>query len=186
MDKLKINLIPPEVKAKAKKQARRSLVNKISILLLGVLILATTSILAVIIFQSVLLQTLTADIKREEQKIGSLRDKEAIVYFLNNRIDTIKGFGDDRYKQAQVFQLITGLLPDGVKISVMQIDKSDKVVLQGETSSTSTLADLFDGLVDPVLNEGKIASVNIDSLTRSGKGLIIFGLTINMKEKTAP
>lgn len=183
MDKLKINLIPPEIKEKAKKEAKRSLVIRISIGLLGLLILATSGILAVIIFQNVTLQSLNASLEEEKGKVAKLKDKEAVVFFLKNRLDSINKFSATRYTQSDVFELITSLYPVGVDVLSLKIDRTEKVQLQGKTDSTASLDSLFNNLTDPKINEGKIASVSVESLNRGQDGSIKFSLIINMGKK---
>lgn len=183
MDKLKINLIPPEIKEKKKKEEKRSVINRISIGLLGVLIIITASILAVIVLQSATLQSLSTDIESEKAKIVAAKDKEAVAYFLENRIKTISTFTDDRYKQGQYYELVTRLVPFGVNVTGLQIDKSDRITLTGETPVTNILANFFKNLTDPTMNEGLITSVSVETLSRSNSGAIRFGLVLNMKEK---
>lgn len=181
MDKLKINLIPPEIKEKAKKEAKKGLIIRISVGLLGVLILATSGILATIIYQSVTVRSLNSQLEQEKSRIASLKDKEAVVYFLKNRIDTINKFSATRYTQSEIFELITLLYPKGVNVTSLQIDRSKKVQLQAETTDTTSLDNFFQNLTDPKVHEGKIASVSVEGLNKSKAGLIRFNLIINLQ-----
>lgn len=183
MDKLKINLIPPEIKEKKRKEEKRSVINRISIGLLGILIIITASILAVIVLQNATLQSLNAAIETEKTGIAASRDKEAVAFFLKNRIDTIGTFTDDRYKQGEFYELVTKLIPAGIDVNGLQIDKSDKITLTGETFSTKSLADFFKNLTDPSMNEGLVSTVSVETLSRNNTGSIKFGLVLNMKEK---
>jgi Tfp pilus assembly protein PilN len=180
MDKIKINLLPPEIKEKAKKEAKQSLINKISIALLGVLILITSSILAVVIFQGATVNLLNTEIENEKSRIQSQKDTEAIVFLLKNRIDTINQFTNKRYKQREVFDLITSLFPQGVALKTVLIDKTTKVVVVGQTDNTFSLQAFFDNLTDPQTNEGKIANVTVESLNNNQPGKINFELSVNL------
>lgn len=180
MDKLKINLIPPEIKEKVKKQAKRVLITKISVALLGVLIVITSLILGGVIFQKAQLQGLNSIIEQEKQQIGALKDKEAVVIFLKNRIDTINQVTDGHYKQDETLELITGLFPDGVNLGSLQIDKSSIAIVSGDTFDTLLLQQLFDNLTDPQTNDGKIASISVESLNKNASGKIRFDLQINL------
>lgn len=182
MDKIKINLIPEEIKEKARKEAKQSLINKISIGLLGLLIVTTSSILAIVIFQGATLNSLKADIEEEKSKVSSHKDIEAVVNLLKNRIDTINQFSNKRYKQRDVFDLLTSLFPNGVYLESIQIDKTQRVVMSGQTSETFSLKIFFDNLVDPKINEGKISSVTVNSLSRSQQGKINFELDVNLAQ----
>lgn len=184
MDKLKINLIPPEIREKAKKEAKRSVLARISVGLLGLLILLTSGLLALIIFQNVTLQNLTREIDQERSKIVALKDKEVAVFFLKNRLNSINKFSSSNTKQGQNYDLINSLFPTGADLTSVQIDKTDKILLTGETTSAQNLDLLFDNLTDPKMNEGKIASVLVDSLSRTPNGIIRFNLSINMKGGT--
>ena len=68
MDKIKINLLPPEIKEQAKKAAKQNLVSRISIGLLGLLILVTSIILGVVIFQGAEINNLNASIEQEKKR----------------------------------------------------------------------------------------------------------------------
>ncbi len=182
MDKLKINLIPPEIKEKAKKDAKRSVINRASIGLLGVLILVTSGVLLVSIYQSVTLQGLNTGIEQEKAEVTALKEKEAVVFFLKNRIDSINKFGLTQYTQTELFSMITGLFPEGVNLISLQIDKSDKVLIQAETKVTNALDVFFNRLTDPTTNDDKISSVSVDSLSKSQNGIIRFSLTLNLKK----
>lgn len=182
MDKIKINLIPEEIKAKAKKEAKQALVNKISIALLGLLIITTSGILATVIFQGTTLNSLNERIEKEKFEVQRYKDVEAVVNLLKNRIDTINQFSNKRYKQRDVFDLLTSLFPKGVSLQSLQIDKTTKVVVSGQTDETSSLKNLFDNLVDPKINEGKISSVTVNSLNRSQQGRINFEFNIHLAE----
>lgn len=182
MDKLKINLIPPEVREKAKKEAKRSVITRISVGLLGLLILVTAGVLAVTIYQNATLQSLNQDIENEKSNIGNLKEKEALAFFLRNRIDSIDKFASTQNTQSELFTLIVGLFPDNVNLISLQIDKSDKVVIQGETNSTAPLDVFFNRVIDPKTNEGKIASVLIDSLNKGQTGTIRFSITLSLNK----
>ncbi|HLC88379.1 MAG TPA: PilN domain-containing protein [Patescibacteria group bacterium] len=186
MDKLRINLIPPELKELAKKDAKRVLVSKISILLLGLLVLVTSVILSVVIYQSVSLGALKAAIDQERLKINSSKDKEAVLKLLKNRIDTINQFTGNRYKQGEIYTMMMKLFPPGIVLSSIQINKTPIVTITGETDDTLSLQDFFNNLTDPKTNEGKITSVKVESLSQSQKGGIRFDLKVNLAAGVNP
>src|SRR3989344_2808936 len=161
MDKLRINLIPPELKELAKKDAKRSLVNRISILLLGVLILITSGILSVVVYQSMVLDSLNDSLAQEVSKLDSVKDKEVIVKLLKNRLDVINQFTSSRYKQGEIFNIITNLIPPGIKVASIQINKTPVIVITGETEDSQIFNSLLGNLTDPKINEGKITSVGV-------------------------
>lgn len=181
MDKLKINLIPPEIKEKKKKEAKRSTVNRISIGLLGVLIIITSFVLGVIVIQNTTLQNLNTEIENEKNKIAGFKDKEAVAFFLNNRMTTISNFSDKNYKQSSYYELMTKLVPEGVEIEVMQIDKTNKITLSGATNSTAAFGEYLSNLTNPVNNDGLVDFVTIESLSRTATGIIRFNFVVNMK-----
>lgn len=181
MDKLKINLIPPEIKEKARKQAKRSVIIRISIGFLGLLILITSGILGVIIYQNLTLQALNTQLEQEKIKIASLKDKEAIVFFLKNRIDSINKYTANRYTQTDALELLESLTPEGIDLANLMLDKTNRVALQGETTSTLALDVFFNSLTDPKRNEGKITKVSVESLGKTQNKKIRFNLVVNME-----
>jgi hypothetical protein len=180
MDKLRINLLPPEIKEQAKKAAKQNVINKISVGLLGLLIVITGGILGVVIYQGTLINNLNNNITNEKNRIQSLGEAEAIVKLLKNRIDTINQFDTNSYKQGQVYELITGLIPRGIQVNVVKITKNPTVVLQADTDNTISLQNLLNDLVDPVKNQSKITSVTVESLNKNSAGKISFELTIHL------
>lgn len=182
MDKIKINLLPPEIKEKAKREAKQSLINKISIAFLGGLILITSSILAQVISQGATVNFLNSEIEKEKSRIQSQNDKEAIVFLLKNRIDTINQFANNRYKQQEVFDFINSLFPQGIAIKRVSIDKTTKVVIGGETDETLALQAFLSNLTNPQINGGKIAFVIVENLNKSLSGKINFELSVNLAE----
>jgi hypothetical protein len=180
MDKLKINLIPPEIKAQAQKEVKRLRLFKISVGLLGLLIFFTVCILSVIIYQGAVLRALDADLESEKVKIAALKDKEAVVFFLKNRIDTINQYSFGHYVQGEVYELINKLTPREISLTSLLIDDSELVSIQGNTTSTDALNTFFSNLIDPKLNEGKIVSVSVESLTKTQGSNIGFSLSVNM------
>ncbi len=182
MDKLRINLLPPEIKEQAKKAAKQGLINRISIGLLGLLILATSIILGVVIQQGATINNLNANIEREKNRISGLGEAEAVVKLLKNRIDIINQFETKSYKQAQVYDLITGLIPSGIQVNIIKVSKTPSVVLQADTDNTISLQAFFDNLIDPVKNQGKIKSVTVESLNKNSAGKITLELSIKLAE----
>lgn len=186
MDKLKINLIPPELKELAKKDAKRSLVNKISILLLGLLIMVTSGILAVVVYQNMALGALNTSLGQERAKLDSVKDKEVVVKLLKNRIDTINQFTTNRYKQGEIFNIMMSLLPPGIELGSIQINKTPAVIIAGETEDSEVLQTFFNNLTDPKINDGKITLVTVESLSQSQTGGIRFDLKVNLAAGVNP
>lgn len=182
MDKLKINLIPPEIKEIVRKDAKRILINKVSIGLLGLLIFLTAVILAVVVYQKASLNKVNSSIEQTKAQINKNVDKEAILKLLKNRLDTINQFTENRYKQGEVFKLISSLFPPGITMDSLEIEKTSKVAISGSTEGTTSMQNFFNNLTDPKMNEGKIASVSIESLSLSQKGGIRFDLKVNLSE----
>lgn len=180
-DKIRINLLPPEIKEQSKKKAKQSLVNRISIGLLGLLIIITAGILVMTVMQSLEVNSLTTSLDQKKLAVDALKDREAVVRLLKDRIDTINQFTENRYQQGQTFNLLKNLIPTGINLTTLQVDKTNIVSLSGETSSTTSLENFFEDLTDPQKNEGKIASVKVLNLNEAPSGNIKFDLDINLK-----
>lgn len=183
MDKLKLNLIPLELKEQAKKEAKRSLVVRISLGLLGLLILITFGVLAAAILQGLELSKINAQLDQHKTEVASLKDKEAVISFLKNRIDAINTFTNNRYKQAEILELVERQFPGGVNLVALHIDKSTKVLVQAQTSDTKLLKQFIDTLTDPQNQEGKIASVSAQNVNLSQDGKINFDLQLILSKE---
>lgn len=183
MDKLKINLIPPEIKERAKKQQKKARVIKVSVGILVVLIVITIALIGGVVLQNGKLQSLNNELEQQRTQISQLKDNEATIFFLKNRIDTINQYDRNKYPQGEVFELMRKLIPPGINMTYLQVNKTETVSFQGDTVSSAALELFFNNLMNPAKNEGRIAGVSVDSLSKTQAGSIVFDLKIKLSSQ---
>lgn len=178
MDRININLLPPELKESKKREKRRSLVTGLSIGLLVLMVLITGALLVVVVLQNRRITEANKNLENTKIEVNSYKQQEAIAVVLKSQLSTIDSLIKHEFPQAQAFNLINALTPEGIRIFSFSINKANKIVLQGETSDTFALETFFNNLIDPKFNEGKISKVVIDSLNRDRDSKIRFDLSI--------
>jgi|SRR3989344_5927690 len=181
MDKIKINLLPPEIREFAKKRNQKALLVKVSILMLILLVIGTSLLLSVVVFQRGTISDLDGSIKQLEVKITTLKQKEVILSVLKNRFTNISKLENTPAKQAETFNLITAIVPQGVDIISLTLDKPESLLLSAETTDMNLLQELFNNLTDPKVHEGKIIAATIESINKRANNKVHFDLTIKLK-----
>lgn len=180
MDRLSINLLPPELKLNKKKQHKKNLIIRISVGILMLMILITSGLLSVSIYQKSQLEVESTALEKLKSQLGSYREQEVIAFLLRNRLSGITQAENKQFPQTQAFNLLTGITPLDVSIYAFKVDRSDKVNIQGQTNNTQALGELFINLTDPKVNVGKVSKVNLNSLNKSGADLYRFDLNVQV------
>lgn len=179
-NKLSINLLPVELrKDTIKENFKRKILTGSVVILLG-MVLITTIVLGIRFFQSTQNQRLAQETQNSRETIASLKNKEELIFFLKNRLSKINNLSAQDSQSVLGFNLVTFLIPQSVEINSFSVDKTGKISISGETTSLSLLNELFENLIDPKKNEGKISSTKLEGLTKSGEH-IRFELLIGLK-----
>ncbi len=179
MDRISINLLPPQLKENKQFESKKKLIYRISIAFLLVLILLTAGLIVMTVIQKSQLQKEVAKTASLTGKIDSLRENEAAVMILKNRLNTITQISGKQYSQTDSFILVTSLLPPNVNMQSFTVDQRNSVSLQGNAETASDLQKFFDNLSDPTVNEGKITKTTISSLNRGPSSRMVFDLEIS-------
>lgn len=178
MDRININLLPPELKEIKKREKKRSLIIRLSIGMLVLMVIATTILLISVVLQNRKISLANQKLGTTKNEVNNYKKQEAVAVVLKSQLDTISTLFSKEFPQAQAFNLVNALTPAQIRVYSFSINKSNKIVLQGETQNTSSLETFFNNLIDPKFNEGKISKVVVDSLNRNREGKIRFDLTI--------
>lgn len=182
MDRININLLPPELKEFKNRERRKSLIVRVSVGLLALMIVLTGSLLSAVVLQNVRISNANKRLEETKNEVNSYKEAEAIAVVLRTRIDGINTLMAKEFPQAEAFNLVNSLTPDQVRIFSFSINKTNKLALQGETNSTQSLSGFFNSLIDPKFNEGRISKVVVDSLNRDRSSRIRFDLSITLKK----
>ncbi len=185
MSKILINLLPFELREESKRQARKSLVTKISIFLIIVVIMITSSILVFRFFVNEETSKANQQVTEAETHIGTLRKQEELITILRNRVSEISNLLGQESFQVQAFNLIYALTPANITLTSFDARNKGKIELVGETNGLQALNDFFVILTDPKKNEGRVGQVVVESLSTDASKSIKFNLSINVASLSA-
>ncbi|KKQ66427.1 MAG: hypothetical protein US86_C0005G0038 [Candidatus Daviesbacteria bacterium GW2011_GWA2_38_24] len=177
---ISINLLPQEVLLAEKDVAKRTLVKKISILVLVLTSLLTAATSGVNIYQKSQVNQLQDQMDQSQQQISALKVKEGLLVSLKQRLGFISNLLSAPSKQADVYNTITTLTPPGVKVLVFNVDAKNKITVSGEASDNSSLEAFFENLTEPDKNQDQIQKVNLDNLSRTANGTFRFETSIEL------
>lgn len=167
-DKITINLLPIELTLSKKERDRRNLINRLSIGGLILVIFIAAAVLIVRIGQTVKLQNLTSEIDNSKNSVQGYKEREGLLTILKTRLDGINSVAQLDPVQSQAFNVVISMIPDDIDIIEFKADKGGLVTLSGQTTNLFSLKSFFNNLVDPKVNQGKVSTVKIDSLSQRG------------------
>lgn len=180
MDRISINLLPPELKLSKKKEKKKQLAVRISVSVLVLMIIITGSLIGMSVMQSSSLETESRRLESLQTQVSTYKEAEGIAYLLKNRLSGIEQAAGRKFPQTEAFNMLTQLTPDLVNLYAFKVDKASKVNLQGLTDYPGALETYFTNLTDPKINEGKVTKVTVNSLNKGTTNTIRFDLNIGV------
>lgn len=181
MAKLSINLLPKEF---TQEQVKRAKFYKVQLLGVAVILLMTflaSVTVALRILQSHHMGLLEAKLAEEEGRINNLKDRQASLLIIKNRLVTIDKYLGSNSNQADIYKLIDDLLPSQVSVTSLSVDRLGQVLLSAVVSDAQSVDDFISDLVDKEKNQQKVTQVSIDSLNRGRDGFYRLGIRIKPK-----
>lgn len=185
MEKISINLLPPELKFEKSQEKKKALIAKISVLALIVMIGITAFGLSLRVYQKVEVSRLEGQIAGLKNSLSSLGETESMVTTLKGRLQSISQINTSDPKTMNAFNLIYQLFPQDIKVGSFTVDKTGQVQITGEAPTLGSLQSFFNNLTDPSLNQGKVKSIKINSLSKTTLTNIRFDITIALNESVS-
>lgn len=185
MDKISVNLLPTEIKNAGKDTERKSLILKIGVSSLVFMVILSAASLLMALTQNVRLNEAKKKTEAARSQVEGLKDHESLVVVLKSRLNIINNLSSLPSPPGDAYILITSLLPQNIKLLDFNIEKSNKVLLGGETTDLQSLETFFNSITDPKINLGKIKSVKVESLTKTNNQRFRFDLGIVISPITA-
>lgn len=177
-----INLLPVEVTRQQQKEARFYQVQSISIASLLVLIFLSSTTLALSFLQNSSINLANTNLQAAEEKVIQFKDKEGSLVILKNRLTVLDQIIGTPSKQRLVYNLVTALLPPSISPTLAVTDTSGNVTLTLATQDRLALDNYLKDLVNPEKNEGRVAKVDVESLSRGRDGVYRINLKIYSPE----
>ncbi len=170
MAKVNINLLPQEFTAYQAKKSKFLKVQAIGIAAILLVTFLSSLTIALRILQTQSIKVAQLNVNAEEDRVGNLRDKQASLLLLKNRLTIIDQYLGLPSPQSSAFRRINDLLSPSLIISSESIDRSGEVSILAVVPNSQILDDLISSLTTKELNGGKIEKVSIDSLNRGREG----------------
>lgn len=177
-NKISVNLLPPEFLSEEIKRAKFFKIQKLGIGVILLMVFLSSLTMALRILQSQNISRIQGRISRVEEKVLNLKDKQASLVLIKNRLTTINQYLGKESKQADVYSFLDNILPASISITSMSIDKLGNVVMVATVGDTDTLDNIITTLSSKETNEGKIKSVSIESLNRGRDNLYRLSLKL--------
>lgn len=170
MAKISINLLPPEIMAQELKKAKFFKVQFAGIAIVLVMVFLTSLTVALQILQSRSIAVIQATLAEEEQKVTDLKDTQASLFLLKNRLNVINQYFGTSSQQSSMYKLLDKLIPVSVLINAITIDKTGGVILLATVPDSLILDNLVSNLTTQEINDGKISQVSVETLNRGRDG----------------
>ncbi len=184
MNRLSINLLPPEFAVEKKFKAKKTLVFKSSVAVLVVMIILSAAILGLGFYQNSYLDKSEATLASSEQKIASLKDREGLILALTSRVNNIRKLLQQESPEAAAYLYITGLTPPGINITVFNTESGGSIRLTGTANDSTDLGTFLDKLAGEKAS-GNITTIKLDSLSQSSDLDLNFDMLISVSPKLA-
>lgn len=179
--RIAINLLPPEIRAQEIKKAKFYKIQFIGVTVILVMVFLSSLTVVLRILQSRIIAAVQAKLNQAEQRITDLKETEASLFLLKNRLTVINQYLGVTSKQSSMYQLVDKLTPPSVVIISVTIDKkSDTVILAGVPDPLS-LDTLIENLLSKERNEDRVKNIALESLNRGKDGFYRVSFTVKSK-----
>lgn len=176
-----INLLPPELLNTQKKQRTLAIFIWFASSLLILIIVLTSAILLYKLFQVQQINSHQQTIAVLTDQINSLQTQEILLSNVRQRLAEIKQVDSQSQTALSQYALTLNIVPPGFKVLSFVNDTTNRVKVSLESTGSARLKNLFDNLTNPESAEGKIAKVELESLSRNALDKYKADLTINYK-----
>ncbi len=181
MAKISINLLPTEIITKELKKANFYRIQLAGIIVILIMVFLASLTVALRILQSRSITEVQAKISETEQQVSDLKDTQAALILLKDRITVIDKYLGVSSNQSLMYKLIDKLIPPDVIINGISINKTGEVTLVVLVPDASSLDNLIESFTNRDSNEEKISLIGIESLNRGRDGFYRGSLTIKPK-----
>lgn len=176
-----INLLPEEILVLEKQKSKKSKINKLTVLILSIMVVITGSILIYSFLKTQEAKKLKEDLTVAEQQVNNYKSQEGYLSLVKKRLGSIKNIRAKENKEVETFNLVDKLLPKELSVTELAVSKDGGVNITAETFSPIMISNLINDFLSPEKNSSKISSLKIDSISRTPFGDYRFGVSTNVK-----
>lgn len=175
---ISINLLPFEFTQAEHKRTKFYKVQALGVAVILMMVFLSSLSVALRILQSQNIKGVQSRVSAEEQKIEGLKDRQASLLLIKNRLAVIDQFLGNPSKQADMFLLLDKLIPATASINSTTINKNGEVSMLMLIPDTQILDNITDNLLDLENNKGQIRQISIESISRGRDGVYRISLKI--------
>lgn len=168
---MNINLLPLTYKRLQQQNSKFYKIQTVSIILLLSLVFLTSVTIALRFLQSQQIKAAESSLQESSSRVTAFKSKEAALLILKNRLATIDSISAQPSKQRALYNLVNELVPPSLTISFVSVDSSGNMAVSLIAPNFTALDQLLSLLSSKEKNEGRIAKVSLESLSRSRDGL---------------
>lgn len=183
MANIAIDLLPSEFRVEEVKKAKFLKVQTIGIGAILLVVFLSSLIIALRILQSQRIAKIQSNLTQLENRTTNLKDVQASIILLKNRLSSIAELLGISSTQAQMYKLVEGLVPPSVVISSISVSKDGHVLILAITSSSSSIDELINKLISKESNDGKVGSLSLESINRGKDGIYRINFKVSPKGK---
>lgn len=181
MTKISINLLPQEFTQAEVEKAKFYKIQAIGVGITLVMIFLASSTVALRILQSNYISQVQSKLSETEGKVVALKDRQASLVLLKNRLSTIGQNLEERSKQNNMYNLLDKLIPQSISITSLSVDKVGNAVILALVPDSNTLDSLIKGLTTRESNKDKIKGVLLENINRGRDGIFRISLKITAR-----
>ena len=170
MEKVAINLLPQEFSQKQSELKKLRSIQAASALIILLMIFLASVTLALRIIQLREFQRVEVKAKEAESEVSELKDTEASLTILKNRVDIIRQIKNFPSKTATLFDEALKLIPAEILVSSSSVDRNGIILLSTISPSSGSLGKLLGNILGTEKSE-LFKKVEIESLSSGRDGV---------------
>ena len=174
---MRINLLPQETVLLANRRSQIELLGRVALVVFIICSVLTSVTLTARILQNVKLTEVNNQIKEAEGNLDKIKDKEAYLLILKNRLGTVATVKADS-KKAALFNLIVGLTPSEMNVSSTAINNNGEMEISASTKSVENFSQLVADLNSKEKNESLVTRTELLTLSSGNDGSYRFTLKV--------
>lgn len=178
MERISINLLPAEFTAEQVKKAKFYKIQGIGVVAILVMVFLSSLTVALRILQSQNISEAQAILNEREQRVLGLKNRQASLILLKNRLSAVSKYLGVSSKQVSVYKFINDLLPPTFGINSLTVDKSGEILILAVVSDIITLDNFISTLISDESGQGKVSQLSLENLNRGRDGIYRVSLKI--------
>ena len=178
MAKISINLLPVEFKIEQLKKAKFYKIQTFGVITFMFVVFLSSLTIALRILQSSKISQIRTKVSASEQKITDLKNVQAALLLLKNRITVIDQYLGNPSKQVQMYKYMVDSLPSFIVLNSITVDKEGSVTLVAVSSDISSVDSWISSLTTKEKNQGQISKVSLESLNKGRDGVYRMNIKI--------